>query len=383
MQRAAPIDRDACLTRFFFTAAAVFGLVLLFTLAQPSAAEAHQLNLTTAHVELLSGRQVSVEIAFAGADIDRMTKAGVFDEKSGRVDPGKLAASSSSILNYVGGHAAVLGADGSPCAAGEAQVAPDKDGVVIRQTWACEKVSGEILYRSTILTAEDPLARQVVMIGSGDDALQALLNATATEVMISKTSGAASLVEVMRLYILTGIEHIFLGYDHVAFLVAIVLWARKVWPVFKIVTAFTLAHSITLSLAALNVVVLPGSFIEPAIAASIIFVAVENFFSRNVDGRWIVTFAFGLIHGFGFASALQEFGLPPTAVVPALAAFNIGVEIGQLAIVSLVVPLLVGLDRLLTAERRIPLRTPQLVYGLSCVITILGSYWLLTRMTLA
>ena len=181
--------------------------------------------------------------------------------------------------------------------------------------------------------------------------------------MISKAPDDASLVEVVRLYLLTGIEHIFLGYDHVAFLVAIVLWARRVWPVFKIVTAFTVAHSITLSLAALNVVVLPSSFVEPAIAASIIFVAAENFFSRNVDGRWMVTFAFGLIHGFGFASALQEFGLPPTAVVPALAAFNIGVEIGQLAIVSVVVPVLVYLDRLLSAEQAFPLRTAQVVYA--------------------
>src|SRR5947209_20061242 len=121
-------------------------------------------------------------------------------------------------------------------------------------------------------------------------------------------------------YVTAGIEHIFLGYDHIAFLIGIVLWARRIWPVIKIVTAFTLAHSITLSLAALGIVVIPSTIVEPAIAASIVYVSLENFFSRSVDKRWRDTFAFGLIHGFGFASALQEFGLPPGAVVPALVA---------------------------------------------------------------
>jgi hypothetical protein len=170
----------------------------------------------------------------------------------------------------------------------------------------------------------------------------------------------------------------------VAFLVAIVLWARRLWPVIKIVTAFTVAHSITLSLAALQIVVIPSAIVEPAIAASIVYVAMENFFSRNVDKRWRDTFAFGLIHGFGFASALQEFGLPRGAVVPALGAFNIGVEVGQVAIVTLVIPLLIGLDWLIAATHDAsPARTAPLVYTLSAIIAILGCYWILARTVLA
>ena len=185
-------------------------------------------------------------------------------------------------------------------------------------------------------------------------------------------------------YFAAGVEHIFLGYDHVAFLVAIVLWARRLWPVIKIVTAFTVAHSITLSLAVLQIVVIPSAIVEPAIAASIVYVAIENFFSRNVDGRWRDTFAFGLIHGFGFASALQEFGLPRGAVVPALGAFNLGVEVGQVAIVSLVIPLLIGLDWLIAATRdAAPKRTAPLVYALSGIIAILGCYWILERTVMA
>ncbi len=150
-------------------------------------------------------------------------------------------------------------------------------------------------------------------------------------------------------------------------------------PVIKIVTAFTIAHSITLSLATLNVVVIPGTIVEPAIAASIVYVAMENFFTRNIDSRWRVTFAFGLIHGFGFAGALREIGLPTNAVVTALAAFNIGVEIGQVAIVAIVVPALIALDRLMAVDRTKPARAATLVYALSALITVLGSYWFLTR----
>ena len=124
----------------------------------------------------------------------------------------------------------------------------------------------------------------------------------------------------------------------------------------KIVTAFTIAHSITLSLAALDIIVIPGAIVEPAIAASIVFVAMENFFSRDIDRRWRITFAFGLVHGFGFASALREVGLPTNAVATALAAFNIGVEIGQVAIVSIVVPALIALDRLMATDRAKPAR---------------------------
>jgi hydrogenase/urease accessory protein HupE len=188
---------------------------------------------------------------------------------------------------------------------------------------------------------------------------------------------------VIGRYVEAGIEHIFLGYDHIAFLIAVVLWARRLWPVVKIVTAFTLAHSITLSLAALGVVVIPSAVVEPAIAASIVFVALENFFSRDIDRRWRDTFGFGLIHGFGFASALQEFGLPRGSVVPALGAFNVGVEIGQVAIVSLVVPALVVLDRAFAASAARPTRAPPLVYTLSGAIAILGCYWIMVRTVFA
>lgn len=356
-------------------------ILLVSLTCMSAAAEAHQVNLSTARVEMRSQRLVAVEVALKGSDADRFAGTHIFDEQKGLVDPAQVAASAAPIASYVSIHVGVTGVDGTPCTAGAPEVEADGDGVIVRNIFSCENVAGDLVYHSTVLTATDPTARQVVLLGTGDNAPQALLDHTHTTVTIS--APAPSLLSVMHRYLVTGIEHIFLGYDHIAFLIAVVLWARRLWPVIKVVTAFTLAHSVTLSLATLQVIVIPSTIVEPAIAASIMFVAVENFFSRHIDGRWRVTFAFGLIHGFGFASALQEFGLPANAVVPALASFNIGVEIGQVAIVSIVVPALIAVDRMLTADRVKPVRAAPLVYTLSALITVLGGYWFLARIFVA
>jgi hydrogenase/urease accessory protein HupE len=358
-------------------AALVLPAVFVCLIAIGATAQAHQVNLSTARVELRPDRSVAVQVALKGSDADRLAGTQVYDAQKDITDPAKVAASAGAIAAYVSGHVGVAGADGKECARGPPAVAPDGDGVIVHIEFSCRDVPGDLVYRSTVLTASDKSARQVVLIGAGENAPQALLDAAHQTLTIS--APAPSVWSTMQRYLVTGIEHIFLGYDHIAFLIAIVLWARRLLPVIKVVTAFTIAHSITLSLAALQIVVIPSTIVEPLIAASIVFVAVENFFSRNVDGRWRVTFAFGLIHGFGFAGALQEMGLPANAVVPALAAFNIGVEIGQVAIVSIVVPALILLDRLFATDRTKPVRAAALVYTLSAVITVLGSYWLVTR----
>ncbi len=141
----------------------------------------------------------------------------------------------------------------------------------------------------------------------------------------------------------------------------------------KIVTAFTVAHSITLSMAALGLVEVPSSIVEPLIAASIVWVAVENLLAPTGAGRrWLAAAGFGLIHGLGFASALVEVGLPRDTLVQALIAFNIGVELGQLAFVAIVMPPLVW------ASRRSRLRgVPQV---LSVIVALVGAVWLVERL---
>ncbi|MBI2753738.1 MAG: HupE/UreJ family protein, partial [Betaproteobacteria bacterium] len=177
----------------------------------------------------------------------------------------------------------------------------------------------------------DPAARHVVTV-NGRERRLGLLGATNPELRISGVQ--IGLGETLRHYIVAGIEHIAIGYDHIAFLLAVIVLGRHFWPLFAAVTAFTVAHSITLTLAVLGLVALPSRIVEPLIAATVVYVAVENFFVRDIRHRWRLTFVFGLIHGFGFASVLREHGIPDQALIPALAAFNVGVEVGQILVVA-------------------------------------------------
>jgi len=357
---------------------------MISLLAGAGAVQAHQINLTNARIVVMPDRAVETDIALKGSDADRAAGTNVFDERSGLVRPAALVASAGPILAYVTSHTAILGKGDASCRVGSGGVEADGDGVVVRIPWSCVGIADPLRYRSTVLINISPGARQVVLIGQGSDVAQDLLDASRTETALT-AAAPPSLCEVITRYVRAGIEHIFLGYDHIAFLAAVVLWARRLWPVVKVVTAFTVAHSITLSLATLDIVRIPSAITEPAIAASIVYVAAENFVSRDIGRRWRVTFCFGLIHGFGFASALQEFGLPKSALVPALASFNLGVEIGQIVIVSIVLPLLIGMDRLLGSRPRAGIASPRravAVYGISAVIIVLGSYWFLARTAL-
>jgi hypothetical protein len=192
-------------------------------------------------------------------------------------------------------------------------------------------------------------------------------------------------------YLKEGVLHIWSGFDHILFLLSLLLPAVLVRPdtsgeawvaspgfrasflgVLKVVTAFTVAHSITLSLATLGVISLPSRLVESAIAASVVLAAINNIRPVVYGGRWILAFAFGLIHGFGFASVLTDLGLPQGSLLLALVAFNLGVEVGQLAIVALFLPLAFAARDTLFYRRAI------LVGGSSCVAMI-AALWLVQR----
>jgi hypothetical protein len=143
----------------------------------------------------------------------------------------------------------------------------------------------------------------------------------------------------------------------------------------KIITAFTVAHSITLALAVLGVVTIPGRVVEPAIAASIVWVAVENLRRGAPSQRWLVSFVFGLVHGFGFASAIEPLALPPARLALALLGFNLGVEAGQALVVALLLPLLLWM-------RGKPWE-PRVVWAASLGVAAFGLTWLVARLFFA
>ena len=185
-----------------------------------------------------------------------------------------------------------------------------------------------------------------------------------------------------------GVWHIWSGYDHILFLLALLLpgvllrrdgsWQpvadmRSAFvKVLKVVTAFTVAHSITLSLAVMGLVHLPSRLVESAIAASVVVAAINNLWPLFAEGAWMVAFGFGLLHGFGFANALRDLGLQHGQLALTLFGFNLGVEIGQLAIVLVFLPLALSLRRLLFYQRFI------LRFG-SAAIMVVASTWLAER----
>lgn len=192
--------------------------------------------------------------------------------------------------------------------------------------------------------------------------------------------GAQTVWEVARTYFILGVEHILGGIDHLLFVLALMLLIRDPWMLVKTITAFTLAHSITLTGAALGYLSLPQAPVEAVIALSIAFVARELILMKPGERRlseaypWVVAFSFGLLHGFGFAGALKEIGLPHGDVPLALLTFNLGVEAGQLLFVAAMVVVYrtaVSMTRLPI----LPLRT-AMAYGIGAAAT----FWLLTRM---
>lgn len=172
-------------------------------------------------------------------------------------------------------------------------------------------------------------------------------------------------------FIVLGMEHIFTGYDHILFVLCLLPAARSLARVVEVVTAFTLGHSVTLGLATLGVIQLPGRLVESAIAASIVFVAAQNLFSKEPKHRTIVTLLFGLVHGFGFAGILQEMELSRSSLVSSLLFFNAGVEIGQIAIIAVTFPLLILLRRYKTF--------PRIITASSVVVITIGLFWFVQR----
>ncbi|MCX6955562.1 MAG: HupE/UreJ family protein [Verrucomicrobia bacterium] len=229
---------------------------------------------------------------------------------------------------------------------------------------------GSTIAKKLLSAKDDGLELTIGEVTGGGSAASSPAGAT------TEPAGAPTFWGFLKL----GVEHIWTGYDHLLFLFALLVVCRSFRSIVRIITFFTLAHSLTLALATLDVVNLPSRFVEPAIAASIIFVGVENLLRRGEEpkGRWALTFAFGLIHGFGFASVLKELGVGRggQGLAMPLFTFNLGVEVGQVTIAAIVLPLVWQLRKNEAFVRRgVPV--------LSAIVALAGLYWLVERTVLA
>jgi len=315
---------------------------------------------------------------------------GLDADGDGAITWGELRARHAQIAAYALARLA-LRADGQPC---ELQVRDHftdehSDGgyAVLRLDARCPAVPQRTLEIDYSLFADlDPTHRGLVRVQHGTATASGVLgpDRPRLEVILGEASRLRQFFDYAR----EGVWHILIGIDHVLFLVSLLLPAVLVhgargwdaaprfgaafWDVFRIVTAFTVAHSITLSVAALGLVALPSRLVESVIALSVVLAALNNLWPVVLGRRWVVAFGFGLVHGFGFASVLADLGLPRDALLVSLVGFNLGVEAGQLAIVALFLP------AAFLARRHWVYR--RLVFaGGSAAIALVAAAWMVER----
>jgi hypothetical protein len=235
-----------------------------------------------------------------------------------------------------------LSAHGHRCRPGPGSVLPSAapaDSLTLVVEYACGGHGQELLIRDDLFDVFGADYHTLARIEASGRITQFVFSSEARETRVASTALTAS-GGGFASFVLLGIEHILIGWDHLLFLLVLLLGGGGWLAIAKIVTAFTVAHSITLALAGLDVVALPSRLVEAVIALSIAYVAAENLFQRRAAARWVVSFCLGLVHGFGFSSVLRELGLPTHGLLLSLFGFNLGVEAGQALVVALVLPAL-------------------------------------------
>lgn len=309
-----------------------------------------------------------------------------------RITWGELSGRASDVTAYASARLG-LRAGGTACtttfAPGLEGVVEHSDGTyaVLRFASSCPAASSlAIDYR--LFFDIDPQHRGLVRVESESATRTATVSATSPTAEVSFEGGASRLASVKK-FAFEGVLHIWQGYDHILFLFALLLpsvlrrredgtWAAvpdlraAMADVLRVVTAFTVSHSITLTLAALGVVTLPSRLVESAIAASVVLAAVNNLRPVLRQDRWAAAFLLGLMHGFGFSATLQDLDLPRSHLVSSLFGFNLGVELGQVAIVLVFVPLAYAARRTASYQR-------VALVGGSTAILALATVWLVER----
>jgi len=306
---------------------------------------AHDPGLSSARIRR-NGQDLSVELALAWSDLASILPSG---KAPARPDPDQLQALGAAISHAVGGFVEVsashkpLNTPAPVFSLGSAGA----NEVLISLTWTSPPPD-PLAFDFPILASLPFGHRLMLALGSEGEPV-ALLDARhrTWELVLEKERSPAAAVSAVTasptLFVRLGIEHILAGFDHLCFLFALLLVTARSREVLAVITTFTAAHSRTLAAAALGVVSLTPKLVEPLIAASIVYVGMENFLlRRRPRSRLVVVFVFGLIHGLGFAGGLIERlpGVTGVAIVPPLIGFNAGVELGQLAVAACLVPLI-------------------------------------------
>jgi hydrogenase/urease accessory protein HupE len=349
--------------------------LVLAVLTHAGQAGAHTVGLSRGDYRL-ERANLTAEIALSQRELVLSMPALDLDH-DGWIESAELEAGRPAVARaFVDG--LVVTADGEPCPGSldDLRLISEEDGVWIHAHYSCPGPPGRLTLDWRLLTAlrDGHLHIARITLGSAvQDAVIQRGNSSWTVDAAGPMSRAGGTAWAM---FKLGVEHILTGADHLLFLLGLILIGGSVRSLALAVSAFTVAHSITLALATLSVVTPSPRLVEPLIALSIAYVGVENLFVKDAGKRWRITFPFGLVHGFGFAGALREIALPRAQIPVALVSFNVGVEAGQLGVLAIVLPLVL-------AARRAPLFRERGIKLASLGIAFAGMVWFVVRIAAA
>jgi len=353
-------------------------LVILFSLLSLQDAAAHDPGLSSLTIRQ---RTNSLEATLTLAVKDAAQVAELDEDHDGIVTQAEFAQTRSQLETAVA-RQVIIAADGKIAKAQSVHSRLDENNnvEVLLNFYAVGFSSLEI--QSKIIASLPLGHRQYLQIQNttGETVFERLLSAAADRATVQLPHTDASTVALVVVrsftnFLCLGVKHILTGYDHLLFLFGLLLVARGFFSSLGIITSFTIAHSITLAVATLHLVQIPSRIIEPLIAASIVFVGIENLLRGDIPkARRMVPFGFGLIHGFGFASALREAGIGSGTgrILLPLFSFNLGVEIGQIMVAALALPIIWKL-------REHPMFIARWAPACSAAVVLLGSFWFVQR----
>jgi hydrogenase/urease accessory protein HupE len=346
-------------------------LALLFILNFAPPAVAHPVPFSYLDVRIEPG---AIELTLVAHMFDIAHELAI-DPPDRVLDPSVLISKGDAVLALLRGRLQIT-AGGRVLSEGTwsaAEPLPDRQSVRWRARYPTTSAPGSVTVTATLFPYDPAHQTFLNFYEGGALTSQAILDRShpQLEYFVGDRQGVFA---VIRKFVPAGIHHILVGPDHLLFLVGLLLLGGSIRRLLLVVSAFTAAHSITLSLAALNIITPPARLIEPAIALSIVYVGVDNLMvGRGRDVREWIAFAFGFIHGFGFANVLREMNLPSRALGWSLFSFNVGVEIGQLLVVVVVASVLIALRSRNEAVGR------RLAFAGSLAVIVLGAFWFIQR----
>ena len=326
------------------TAAISMVAIGLAILAPERLAVAHAVGVSSGEYRL-DGKELYGDIGMAGRELARWLPA-IDANHDGAIDADELAAGREAVARaLVGG--VIVEADGRTCLGSldRAWALEAEGGVVFQVRYKCPELPARLTLAMPLLDGLAPGHRHLARLFRAGKANVRVLDRSHPTWTLDEASPPASATRMAWSMLKLGIEHILTGADHLVFLLGLILVGGRLRSLLAVVTAFTLAHSITLALASLSVLAPSPRLVEPAIALSIAYVGIENFFVKDASKRWRITFPFGLIHGLGFAGALREIALPRGQIPIALVSFNLGVEAGQCAVLAVALPVILAARR--------------------------------------